>query len=88
MKAVENICSHEKISLEGGRLRGASKIVCPHHGSNFDIAADGKALGAPAVLPITVFPVKVDDGNVYVQLVEAKKGPDNPWAIPGVKLNL
>ena len=85
MKAVENICSHEKISLEGGRLRGAGKIVCPHHGSNFDVDDDGKAMGAPAVLPITVFPVKVEDGNVYVQLVAPKKGPDNPWAIPGVK---
>ena len=85
IKAVENICSHEKIGLEGGRLRGASKIVCPHHGSNFDIDDDGKALGAPAVLPITVFPVKVEDGNVFVQLVEAKKPPANPWSIPGMK---
>ena len=88
MKVVENLCSHEKKSIEGGRLRGASKLVCPHHGSNFDLDQDGKPLGAPAVLPLTVFPVKVEDGNVYVQLVEAKKPPANPFAIPGVKLNI
>ena len=88
MKAVENLCSHEKKGVEGGRLRGASKLVCPHHGSNFDLDDDGKSLGAPAVLPLTVFPVKVEDGNVYVQLVDAKKPPANPRAIPGVKLNI
>jgi len=88
MKALENMCSHEKKVMEGGRLRGASKIVCPHHGSNFDLNQDGKSLGAPAVLPVTVFPVKVEDGNVYVQLVEAKKPPANPWAIPGVNTNI
>ena len=85
-RALENMCSHEKKPMEGGRLRGSSRIVCPHHGSNFDLAEDGKAMGAPAVLPLTVFPVKVEDGDIYIQLVEAKKGPANPFAMPGVKM--
>jgi polyribonucleotide nucleotidyltransferase len=62
--------------------------ICETTGAKIDIDDDGKALGAPAVLPITVFPVKVEDGNVYVQLVEAKKPPANPFAIPGVNINI
>ena len=81
-KAVENACSHEKKPLEGGRVRGGKKIVCPHHGANFDLDT-GKALSPPAVLPITVFPTKVEDGSIFVQLVEAVKPPANPFAVPG-----
>ena len=84
IRALENVCSHEKKPMEGGRLRGSSRIVCPHHGSNFDLADDGKAMGAPAVLPLTVFPVKVEDDQVFVQLVEAKKPPKDPFSFPRV----
>jgi 3-phenylpropionate/trans-cinnamate dioxygenase ferredoxin subunit len=80
-KAIENQCSHEKKSMEGARIR-AGKIVCPHHGANFDLET-GKAMGAPAVLPITVYPVKVEGEDVLVQLIEPKKKPGNPFAIPG-----
>jgi 3-phenylpropionate/trans-cinnamate dioxygenase ferredoxin subunit len=82
-RAIENRCSHEKKSLEGGRVRGGGKkIVCPHHGANFDLET-GKALTPPAVLPLTVYPVMVDDDDVMVKLIEEKKGPANPFAIPG-----
>jgi 3-phenylpropionate/trans-cinnamate dioxygenase ferredoxin subunit len=80
-RAIENQCSHEKKGMETGRIR-AGKIVCPHHGANFDLDT-GKALSAPAVLPITVYPVKVEGDEVFVQLVEPKKKPGNPFAIPG-----
>jgi nitrite reductase/ring-hydroxylating ferredoxin subunit len=81
-RAVENQCSHEKKPLEGGRVR-AGKIVCPHHGANFDLET-GKAVSAPAVLPIHVYPVKVEGDDVMVQLVDPPKKPKNPFAIPGV----
>lgn len=81
-RAIENLCSHEKKSFEGARIRGGKKIVCPHHGANFDLET-GKALNPPAVLPITIFPVKVEDGDIYIQLVEGVKRPANPFAVPG-----
>jgi len=82
-KAIENQCSHEKKSMEGARIR-AGKIVCPHHGANFDLET-GKAMSAPAVLPITVYPTRVEGDDVFVQLVEPPKKPKNPFAIPGVQ---
>ena len=82
VRAIENQCSHEKKSFEGARIRGGKKIVCPHHGANFDLET-GKALNPPAVLPITIFPVKVEGDDIYVQLIEAVKRPANPFAIPG-----
>ena len=83
-KAIENMCSHEKKPLDEGRVRGGKRIVCPHHGANFDLET-GKALSAPAVLPITVFPLEVQNGNIFVKLVEAQARPVNPFAIPGAK---
>ena len=83
-RAIENQCSHEKKSFDGARVRGGKKIVCPHHGSNFDLET-GKSLSPPAVLPITVFPLKVEDDQIWVKLVEPPKRPANPFAIPGVQ---
>ena len=81
-RAIENACSHEKKSFEGARVRGSKKIVCPHHGANFDLET-GKALSAPAVLPITVFPLKIEGDEILIQLIEGVKRPANPFAIPG-----
>ncbi|MDX1580452.1 MAG: non-heme iron oxygenase ferredoxin subunit [Alphaproteobacteria bacterium] len=84
-RAVENVCSHEKKPLEGGRMRGGKKIVCPVHGAMFDLES-GKALGAPAVKPIHVYPCKVEDGTVYIQLTEPEKPKigSSPFGVPGV----
>jgi 3-phenylpropionate/trans-cinnamate dioxygenase ferredoxin subunit len=64
--AVINLCSHALQKMEGGRMRGY-KIMCPLHGASFDMRT-GAVTGAPAYEPIKVFPVKVEDGRVYVQV--------------------
>ena len=81
--AVENRCSHEKTPLEGGRVRASGKIVCPIHGATFDLET-GKALSAPAVLPIAAFPMKIEGDKIYIKLVPTPKPPKNPFAMPGV----
>jgi 3-phenylpropionate/trans-cinnamate dioxygenase ferredoxin subunit len=65
--AVAATCSHALLSLEGGRVRGAS-IVCPHHGARFCLAS-GRVLGPPAIAPIEAFPVREEDGRVKVMLL-------------------
>lgn len=81
LQAVENQCSHEKTPLDDGRLRMSGKVVCPIHGASFDLDT-GKALGPPAVLPIAVFPMKIEDDKIYIKLVPTPKPPKNPFAIP------
>ncbi len=62
--AVEDRCSHDDGPLGEGYLREGT-LVCPRHGARFD-PTTGAALTMPAVTPIRAFPVKVEDGAVWV----------------------
>jgi 3-phenylpropionate/trans-cinnamate dioxygenase ferredoxin subunit len=62
--AVERLCSHAALPLDGGRVRGAS-IVCPHHGARFELKS-GRVLGPPAYAAIAAFPTRERDGQVEV----------------------
>ena len=42
-------------------------VICPRHGANFDIRS-GRALTLPAYEPVDVYPVRVVDGIVKVEL--------------------
>jgi 3-phenylpropionate/trans-cinnamate dioxygenase ferredoxin subunit len=66
--ALEDRCSHDDGPLvEGDWEPDECVVVCPRHGSRFDIAT-GRALTLPAYLPVETFPVKVEDGVVKVTL--------------------
>ncbi len=64
--AINDICSHEDFSLSQGELWGLS-VECPHHGSRFDLRT-GRPNALPAVEPVAVYPVTVEDGDVYLDL--------------------
>lgn len=64
--ALDNICTHAHARMCEGRLR-ATRLVCPLHGASFDVR-DGRVLGAPAVVPLPTYPVRVVDGVVEVAL--------------------
>ena len=64
--ALDAVCSHALLPLDGARVRGAA-LLCPHHGARFDLAS-GRALGPPASAGIATWPVRVMDGRVQVQL--------------------
>jgi 3-phenylpropionate/trans-cinnamate dioxygenase ferredoxin subunit len=64
--AVENLCTHEFSPLGTGRLVGC-EIECPKHGARFDLRT-GEAKRLPAAAPIRAFPVKVEDGQVWVDV--------------------
>ena len=64
--ALDNICTHAQARMCEGRLRG-TRIVCPLHGASFDVR-DGKVLGAPAVVPLTTFAVRVVDGTIAIAI--------------------
>ena len=63
---TDNICSHEFALLTEGWLEG-HVIECPLHAGQFDIRT-GKGLCAPIETDIATFPVRVDGGDVLVEL--------------------
>lgn len=68
--ALDNICTHAHARMCEGRLR-ATRLICPLHGASFDVR-DGRVLGAPAVVPLPTFPVRVVDGTIEVALTPAR----------------
>ena len=67
--AIRDECSHGRVMLSLGEVDECT-IECFAHGSRFDLRT-GEALDLPATQPVPVYPVKVEDGNVLVDL-------DNP----------
>jgi 3-phenylpropionate/trans-cinnamate dioxygenase ferredoxin component len=66
--AIEDRCSHDDGPLvEGDWEPDEGVVICPRHGSRFDICS-GRALSLPAYLPVETFPVRVEDGLVKVDI--------------------
>jgi 3-phenylpropionate/trans-cinnamate dioxygenase ferredoxin subunit len=64
--AIEDRCSHDDNPLGEGELDG-EQVVCPRHGARFDLAS-GAARAMPAVAPVRTFPVKVEGGEIFVEI--------------------
>ncbi|HUZ18069.1 MAG TPA: non-heme iron oxygenase ferredoxin subunit [Spirochaetia bacterium] len=66
--ALDDICSHEYSRLSEGELfRG--QVACPKHGSRFDVKT-GKVTGFPATKPVHSYPVRIENGDVYIEVEE------------------
>jgi 3-phenylpropionate/trans-cinnamate dioxygenase ferredoxin subunit len=66
LSAIEDRCSHDDGPLcEGDWEVDECIVVCPRHGSRFEIAT-GRPLTLPAYLPVPIYPVTVRDGMVTV----------------------
>jgi len=66
--AIEDRCSHDDGPLcEGDWEPDECIVVCPRHGSRFDIRS-GRPLTLPAYEPVATYPVGVRDGVVVVEL--------------------
>ena len=64
--AINDVCTHENFLLSTGELFGLD-VECPQHGSRFNLRT-GKVTGLPAVIAAKVYPVTVEDGEVYVDV--------------------
>jgi 3-phenylpropionate/trans-cinnamate dioxygenase ferredoxin component len=68
--AIEDRCSHDDGPLcEGDWDPEACMVVCPRHGSRFDLET-GIPMSLPAFVAVPTFPVSVADGVVTVDLGE------------------
>ena len=63
---TDGLCTHEDEHLEMGLLSG-HVIECPLHQGRFDIRS-GKVLSPPPCIDLNSYPVKAEDGQVYVMI--------------------
>jgi len=64
--AIEDRCSHDDGPLcEGEWDEDTCRVVCPRHGSAFDLAT-GRPMSLPAYEPVATYPVHVVGGVVKV----------------------
>jgi naphthalene 1,2-dioxygenase ferredoxin component len=64
--ATDNLCTHGHARLCDGFLEGF-EIECPLHQGKFDIR-DGKPLCQPVVEAIRSYPVRIENGRVFIDL--------------------
>ena len=63
---ADDLCTHEDVSLALGCLKG-EWIKCSLHGSQFNLRT-GEVMEEPADEPLRVYPVKIEDGDVFAKL--------------------
>ncbi len=64
--AFDDQCTHARCSLSGGYLEGHA-VTCYCHGAQFDVT-NGKVLAPPATQPLHVYKVKVDNGDILIEI--------------------
>ena len=64
--ALYDECSHEAVELSEGEVYDCT-LECWLHGSCFDLRT-GKPTSPPATKPVPTYPVKIENGDVYVAL--------------------
>ncbi len=61
--AMDNICLHRRGPLGEGTLEG-TVVTCPLHGWQYDVRTGVHLLNEE--LKVDIYPLKVEDGEVYV----------------------
>ena len=64
--ATDGMCTHEKVHLADGLVMDHI-VECPKHNGRFDYRT-GEARGAPVCVNLRIYPVKVEDGAVFLGL--------------------
>jgi nitrite reductase/ring-hydroxylating ferredoxin subunit len=65
--AIDETCTHEQCSLaEDGALDGVV-VTCGCHGAQFDVRT-GEVLAPPAFEPVKSYPVRVEAGDIIIEI--------------------
>jgi 3-phenylpropionate/trans-cinnamate dioxygenase ferredoxin subunit len=65
--AIDDTCTHEQCSLaQEGTLDG-TVVTCGCHGAQFDVTT-GQVLAPPAFEPVKAYPLRVDRGNLVIEV--------------------
>lgn len=69
--AVANHCTHRGCPLNEGEFPGESTVICPCHGSTFDLR-NGSILHGPATAPAPAYLTRMRDEKIEVRLAAAE----------------
>jgi len=64
--AIGAKCTHVGCNLSNGKMEG-ERVICPCHGSIFDLKT-GEVIRGPAETPEPSFKVKVENGELMIDL--------------------
>jgi 3-phenylpropionate/trans-cinnamate dioxygenase ferredoxin subunit len=64
--ATDGYCTHEETHLAEGMVID-DIIMCPKHNGRFQYKT-GRALGAPVLDDLAVYPVRIENGSVYLDI--------------------
>ena len=63
---TDGLCTHEQAHLADGLVMDY-EIECPKHNATFDYRT-GEAKRAPACVNLATYPVKIEDGSVWIEI--------------------
>ncbi len=64
--ATDGLCTHEEQHLAEGMVID-NIIECPLHQGRFDVRT-GEAKSAPVCIDLKIYPVQIQNGDIYIQL--------------------
>lgn len=65
--AIDDTCTHEGCSLADDGTLDGTVVTCGCHGAQFDVTT-GAVLAPPAFEPVKSYALRVDQGNVVVEV--------------------
>jgi 3-phenylpropionate/trans-cinnamate dioxygenase ferredoxin subunit len=65
--ATDGLCTHQNVHLAGGFVMD-NLIECPKHNGRFDFTT-GKAKGAPVCVDLKTYPTKLEDDQIFIQIL-------------------
>jgi nitrite reductase/ring-hydroxylating ferredoxin subunit len=72
LHAFGDECAHQGGPLSAGKLSG-TRLACPWHGWMYDVRT-GRCLFPPRGGPVPTYPVRVDGGDVWVDIAPPAGG--------------
>jgi 3-phenylpropionate/trans-cinnamate dioxygenase ferredoxin subunit len=67
VRAIHNTCSHQHNPLDEGMVDDDNTLVCAAHAARFNLDT-GESIGVPEVAAIPVYPCKIEDGTILVDV--------------------
>jgi 3-phenylpropionate/trans-cinnamate dioxygenase ferredoxin subunit len=63
---IDGICTHEKVNLADGLVMDGT-IECPKHSGHFNYKT-GEAVRAPACINLNTWPVRIENGDILIEI--------------------
>lgn len=66
IRAMDEMCPHQLLSLDGARVRGTA-LMCPHHGARFSLE-DGCSLSQMTPNGLTLYSTRIVGDELEIDL--------------------